>query len=250
MSKEIKVTVVEASEIENYNDDEGFTFKHPAKYIKTVGWLGVLSKVYNNQTNKTTYHCECNCGIEYSIRSDQLKELIKGSSKNNEICKNCFQEYHKLPSQDFRWVEENPKYAVSVRGEIWSVQRQSFLKGCVDSNGYVIVMLGSKTPKKVHRLVAKAFIENPENKPCINHKNGVKSDNSLNNLEWATHSENSQHASDTGLTTTKGETHPKTKLSSEDVDFIKESTDGSTSLAKIFGVHVSTIRRIKKRNFA
>lgn len=51
----------------------------------------------------------------------------------------------------------------------------------------------------LHRALAEAFIPNPENKRCVNHKDGNKLNNSLDNLEWATHGENNQHAYDTGL---------------------------------------------------
>ncbi len=58
---------------------------------------------------------------------------------------------------------------------------------------------GVRKSHNIHKLVAVAFIENPDNKPCVNHKNGNKLDNSVANLEWCTFSENTRHAWDTGL---------------------------------------------------
>lgn len=77
-----------------------------------------------------------------------------------------------------------------------------FLSPTLGNNGYFTVFLvcGEKKERLlVHRLVAMAFLPNPEDKRTINHKNGVKTDNIVENLEWATDMENIRHAFDTGL---------------------------------------------------
>jgi hypothetical protein len=75
-------------------------------------------------------------------------------------------------------------------------------------NGYIRICLrddnGIPTYYSLHRIVAQVFIPNPENKKEINHINGIKSDNRLENLEWCTRSENMIHAVKTGLHTSKG----------------------------------------------
>ena len=76
------------------------------------------------------------------------------------------------------------------------------LKPMLDSHGYSYVQLcknGKKKNHKLHRLMAQYFIENPENKPEVNHKNGIKSDWQCENLEWVTKKENIQHSYDTNL---------------------------------------------------
>lgn len=84
-------------------------------------------------------------------------------------------------------------------------------------NGYVVTRLyknNKGTNCYVHRLVAEAFIANPENKETVNHKNGDKHDNSVENLEWSTYTENNEHAYKTGL---NGRNHRRNKKGSVSV---------------------------------
>lgn len=72
----------------------------------------------------------------------------------------------------------------------------------IDKIGYVSINIsknGKQSKGKVHRMVAMAFIDNPDNKPWVNHINGIKTDNRIENLEWCTPMENTHHAYATGL---------------------------------------------------
>jgi len=87
-------------------------------------------------------------------------------------------------------------------GNGFFVKKEIILKPYLDKNGYGTVNLykdKKKTLLKVHRIVGLAFIPNPQNKPTINHKNSIRNDNRVENLEWNTHSENNQHAFDSGF---------------------------------------------------
>lgn len=102
----------------------------------------------------------------------------------------------------------------------------------------------------VHRLVAKAFIPNPNKYVQVNHKDGVKTNNSVDNLEWISSSGNIKHAYDTGLiVAVKGENHHKAKLTLQKVADIKIllETNSIKSIAKQFNVSPTTIADIKHK---
>ena len=118
-----------------------------------------------------------------------------------------------------------------------------------NNNGYKLVQLNNKDSKlmfRVHRLVAEAFIPNPENKRTVNHKDGDKSNNSVNNLEWATHSENNKHAFDKNLKENK-----KTYTKKDEMEIIRLKKEGFKikEIKEILN-HIATIgiQRVCKKN--
>lgn len=95
-------------------------------------------------------------------------------------------------------------YMISNYGNLKSFHggKETFLKPKKNLKGYVYfgLSLNKKDFSRFqHRLIAESFIDNPENKPQINHINGIKTDNRIENLEWVTNGENGKHAVRTGL---------------------------------------------------
>lgn len=102
-------------------------------------------------------------------------------------------------------AECNGEYHVSSYGRVKSLKfgKERILKQAYNKYGYLFIIIYRKNYKpkfsKIHRLVALEFIPNFDNKPQVNHKDGNKLNNHIDNLEWATCSENMQHAWDNGL---------------------------------------------------
>ncbi len=93
-------------------------------------------------------------------------------------------------------IENYPNYEISDCGMVLSHNIGNILKPGKNTEGYLLVILcknGEKKTCKIHRLVAQAFIPNPENKKCVDHINRDKTNNHIDNLRWATHSENGQN---------------------------------------------------------
>lgn len=108
---------------------------------------------------------------------------------------------------DEQWREwpQDPRIKVSNMGNAVSHKRGAPrpLKVCYTNDGYQMVN-ASRPPQYVHRLVAETWIDNPNHYEQVNHINGDKDDNRVENLEWVTHSENMRHAYRTGLLKVKG----------------------------------------------
>ena len=147
-------------------------------------------------------------------------------------------------------------YQVSNLGNIKSLNylrtgKEVVLRPRLNGNGYYRAVLsnqGKVKNKYVHRLVMLAFVG--ESELTVNHKNGVKTDNRLENLEYCTRSENMQHAFNTGLSP-RGENHYKAKLTRSCVEKIKYGHKGmlQREIADIYGItqrQVSAIRLGKK----
>ena len=105
--------------------------------------------------------------------------------------------------EEWREIKEtNGRYSVSSEGRVKNNITGDIKKATPIAKGYLKVNLhrdGIRVNRLVHRLVATEFIPNPENKLEVNHKNGIKIDNRVENLEWVTGEENRRHAYETGL---------------------------------------------------
>lgn len=96
----------------------------------------------------------------------------------------------------------------------------------------------------IHRLVAEAFIANPENKPTVNHIDANKENNNVDNLEWSTHSEQMVHAVDNNLLEVRGSPKYSKEFKKQMLDYYNTNNISITALSKIFGVSERTAGRI------
>jgi NUMOD4 motif/NUMOD1 domain len=182
-----------------------------------------MEHALTNPNRRTTskkiilYKEDCVTVVDYydSIRSAANDLNILEANISNVLCGRCIHtgenKYHfkyvdpKLELTDNELIEfvdmdDLPNHMIHLDGRVYSKRFKIVLTGTI-SGKYLSVSCDS-IDYFVHRLIAKRFIPNPDNKPCVNHIDGTDTlDNHVDNLEWATIAENSQHAHDTGLNT-------------------------------------------------
>ncbi len=156
------------------------------------------------------------------------------------------------------WKKYYKNYYISDEGEVKNILTGRILKPYITHKGYYrtnIRVNGKTVALFIHQAVAKIFIPNPLNLPMVNHIDGNKLNNNISNLEWCDHAYNTKHAIDHGLFKPFGEDNGFSKLTEEDVLFIrnnykKYSTQfGANALAKKYGISNIQILNIIKRKY-
>ncbi len=161
-------------------------------------------------------------------------------------------------NMETREIEGYPNYFVTSDGDVYSRNFKGMgiareMKLTMAANGYLTVRLGRKSGLLlVHRIVAEAFIPNPTGKRTVNHRNMVKSDNYVSNLEWATYQENHVHSFRNGRKSAIGERVHTAKLTATEVRQIrklyKRYVVTYKMLAERFGISWWQVKEIIDRN--
>lgn len=140
-------------------------------------------------------------------------------------------------------------YVVFDNGDIFSITGRKIIP-VMNKHGYLRCHINDGE-ESIHTIVARCFIENRFNKPCVNHINGIKTDNRAENLEWCTYSENLRHAYNNQLRERPfGENNNMSKLTTKDIEYIRNNYTprnpeySMIALSKKFGVHANTIYNI------
>jgi len=157
--------------------------------------------------------------------------------------------------ETYKKVPTFTDYSISDHGRIYNRITGNYRNPSINKDGYYTISIrkgGKKRTILIHRIVAKAFVENPHNKPCVNHKDGNKLNNHASNLEWCTIAENNRHAHKNGLMNiVKGEQSGTAKLTEDIVlemrrlYLVEDITQ--KQIADVFGVNHCTVHYVIAR---
>jgi len=184
--------------------------------LTNLRWATPKEQANNrNQCKKPKTGGSTKAVLQYDMNNNFIKEFknplevkqILGINKTN-LSSNClgkaksaggfiFKYKDEIKFEDEIWKEftfNNKQIFVSTYGRVKS--NNKLLKGCISHDGYTIISISDNKIRKnirIHRLVAKCFLNNLDNKEIVNHKDQNKENNHINNLEWCTSSENAIH---------------------------------------------------------
>lgn len=193
--------------------------------------------------------------------SEKSKNINLGTYEHEDDARNAVNNYrinrfkHAIELngdnlEDGKIVEDH--YAAFPSGNIYNLHGH-MMEGAIGRDGYKHAIINRKN-HDLHRIIAETFIPNNDSLEQVNHINGIKDDNRVENLEWCTRSDNLKHAFANGLESPmRGESNPIHKLTENDVHYIRQvykKNDrefGFSALARKFGVDKSTISDAAQR---